>query len=250
MSAPEAALRLEHPSSFVRRLVADVMTPGVVSAHEGATFRQIAAAMARNRVSTVPVLDSDRRVVGVVTASDLLTRISGDHGPAPRGHRLAAEQENRRKQHALLAAELMTWPAVTTTELTSIPVAAQAAAHHRVRSLPVVRDDDGVLVGIVTKSDLIKVFLREDAAIRHEIEKDIVEELVPLDQTTVDVAVHEGVVTLTGRVDHRSIVEQLVASTRGIPGVVYVFDEMAYRVDDTLGRSSSPDEVDAVRTVR
>jgi CBS domain-containing protein len=122
--------------------VSQVMVRGVVAAREQARFHDIVQALARNHVGAVPVLDEQRRVVGMISASDLLAHT----------HPMLAET----------ARELMTAPAVVTTPGATVESAARLAAHKRVQRLPVV-DADGVLVGIVARADLLRVFLRSDA---------------------------------------------------------------------------------------
>jgi CBS domain-containing protein len=220
-------------STMHRTLVQDLMTQAVVSAHPDAVFKEIAAAMARNNVSNIPVLDAARRVVGVVSAADLLARVSGDRGEVPRGHRLGAAREQRRKVHAATAADLMTSPAVTVAASETAREAAKIAAHFHVRSMPVV-DDSGALVGMISRSDLLKPFLREDGSIRHEIEEDIIRVEMLLDPLAVKVAVSEGTVTLTGFVEHRSTFEQLAENVRHIDAVVELENKISYRIDDTV----------------
>jgi CBS-domain-containing membrane protein len=96
-------------------LVRDVMVTSVVAAPEQAVFKEIADALIRNRVSAVPVIDADRRVVGLVSEADLLARVSRAHLSLPRSHGLSARREERRKLHAATARELMTSPAVVIT---------------------------------------------------------------------------------------------------------------------------------------
>ena len=225
---------IEQPvPSLARRVVGDVMIRAVVSAHEAALFKEIAAALARNGISTVPVLDEQRRVVGVVTAADLLARMTHEHGVAPRGHRLASARDTRRKVHGRDAADLMTSPAITVHEATAIREAAHQAAHARVRCLPVV-DDDGVLVGIVSKSDLLKVYLRDDDAIQADIERRVLSHQMLLDPGVIDVEVDEGIVSLKGTLERRLMVDQLVASVREVPGVVDLDCAVGYRIDDLV----------------
>jgi CBS domain-containing protein len=215
------------------QLVADVMTRSVVSATADATIKDLAAAMATNRISTIPVLDDDRHVVGVVTASDLLARISGERGRPPRGHRLGAIHEVTVKSHALTADHLMTSPAVTTTEFVPIEAAAAAAALGKVRCLPVV-DEDGALVGIATKSDLVKVFLRDDEAVRQDIVERVLGEGMLLETGTVDVDVHDGVVELSGELERKMLKLQLLERVWHVAGVVAVENRLTYRIDDTV----------------
>jgi len=137
---------LEHPADEATNRAATtpveaVMVRGVVAAREQARFQDIVDALARNHVGAVPVLDERRRVVGMISASDLLAH-----------------------SHPTLTAtarELMTSPAFVTTPDATVESAARLAAHKRVQRLPVV-DSDGVLVGIVARADLLRVFLRSD----------------------------------------------------------------------------------------
>jgi CBS domain-containing protein len=202
-------------------LVRDVMVAGVVAAHEEAAFKEIVAALARNHISAVPVVDHDRRVVGMVSESDLLARVSGGHLVLPRGHRLSGHAEVRTKLHAATAHELMTSPAVVTTADTHIADAARKAADARVRRLPVV-DRDGALIGIVTRTDLLRPFLRADSEIREDIAKNVLLGSFLLDPRSVEVEVTEGVVTLRGQLERRFLVDALIESIHAVSGVVDV----------------------------
>lgn len=212
--------------------VRDVMVTSVVAAHEGAVFKEIVDALIRNRVSAVPVIADDRRVLGVVSEADLLARVSKAHLTLPRGHRLSAHSEERRKLHAATASALMTSPAYVIAPHASIADAAWHAARNRVRRLPVV-DDNGVLVGIVTRSDLLRGFLRPDEDIRDDITQNLIVGAFMLDPNSVEVSVEEGVVTLRGQVERRSIALEIVDNVRNWSGVVDVDDKLTYQTDDT-----------------
>jgi CBS domain-containing protein len=200
--------------------VGEVMTRTVVSAYPGAPFKKIARALVRNRIHAVPVLDERRRVIGVVSASDLLARVTGAR-TVPRGRRRAARAEDRRKQHAANAQELMTHPAVTVRTSTPIAEAARAMARARVRSLPVV-DRDGTLVGTVSRADLITLFLRPDEDIRQDIVRDVVQASTVRGREKVVVLVDEGVVTLSGWVESALVARGLVYGASQVAGVVNV----------------------------
>jgi CBS domain-containing protein len=217
-----------------RHSVADVMTTAVVSAHEGAVFKEIVDAIARNHIGAVPVVDEEHRVLGVVSESDLLARLAGDHGTPPRGHRLWAANENNHKIRALTASELMTSPAVTTTAASSIAEAARHAARARVRRMPVV-DASGVLVGMVTRGDLLRIFLRPDDQIRDEIIDSVLANGLPSDAGPVQVDVQEGIATLTGHLDTGIEVEALLRRVGQIEGVVAVANKLSFRVEDRSG---------------
>jgi CBS domain-containing protein len=214
-------------------LVRDVMTGQVVSVHEDASFKEIVDTLARHRVSAVPVVDADQNVLGVVSESDLLAKVVAGGDPRPRirgGHPTKAL--TRRKAHGEVAHELMSTPAITTRPEASVVHAARAAAMAHVRRLPVV-DTAGALVGMVTRSDMLRVFLRDDEELRTHI-VDVFAGQFCIDTSAVEVAVHDGVVTLAGRVDRRALVAPLLDGVRATAGVVGLHDNLTYRVDDTI----------------
>ena len=118
--------------------VGDIMTEPVVTAYRGAAFDTIAGALSRNEINAVPVIDENRHVVGIVTASDLLTRFAS--GTVPPG---------------ITADELMTAPVVTTTAAEPVAGVAQVFTHRGVRSMPVV-DEAGTLVAMVSRRDVLR----------------------------------------------------------------------------------------------
>jgi CBS domain-containing protein len=102
-----------------------------------------------------------------------------------------------------------------------------------VKRLPVV-DADGHLVGIVSRADLLRIFLRQDAEIAREIREDVIRRTLWIDPDTIRVVVREGVVRMQGQVERRSllpIVERLVSS---IEGVVALDDRLSYAADDSV----------------
>jgi CBS-domain-containing membrane protein len=218
--------------------VADVMRRDVVTAYENALFKEIARALDRNGIDAVPVIDAGRRVVGVVTASDLLARLAGAR-PVPRGHRLAARGEARNKSRACTARELMTAPAITVTPGSLIVDAARLAARSRVRNLPVV-DPDGVLLGMVARGDLIKLFLRPDDDIHADVVRDVVRAATHPERRHVQVSVREGVVTLSGEAHTALVARRLVHDTLHLPGVLDVRDELDFEIDDAILPRGAP----------
>jgi CBS domain-containing protein len=229
--------RLTEQGRSANLTVDRVMTRGVLSAHERTPIKEVIASMVSQRVSTVPVLDPQGRVIGVVTSADLLARMSGDRGTVPRGHRLTAGRELGQKAAGTQADDVMTAPAITALPSDSIATAAQAMARARVRCLPVV-DCDGILVGIITKGDLLKNFLRNDEEVRRTVEEDVIGRLLLLDPYTVTVSVNEGIVTLCGSVETPALGEQLVRTVRELPGVIDVDSrQLGLRVDPIRTRT-------------
>jgi CBS-domain-containing membrane protein len=216
----------------MERRVRDVMTQDVVTVDEHASFKEVARLLSERRVSALPVLDGEARVVGIVSEADLLLKEEFPEGP-PEGHLF----EGRRRRHARVkaagstAAEVMTSPAVTIGPDASIPEAARLLHHHGIKRLPVV-DPAGPLLGIVSRADLLKVFLRSDADIATEVRRRVLVRSMWIDPDVVRVEVHDGVVTLTGQLERSSLIPIVVGRVRGLDGVVDVVDRLTFDLDD------------------
>jgi CBS domain-containing protein len=216
------------------RLVCDVMVTSVVAARADALFKDIVVALATNHISAVPVVDERHRVIGVVSEADLLARVAGGHLALPRGHRLSSYSDARTKVRGATAGQLMTAPPIVTRPHSSIAEAARLAADARVRRMPVV-DNDGVLVGVVSRSDLLRPFLRSDEEIRDDVTNNVVVESYSLDPNSLTVEVDEGVVSLTGQVEGKLLQNALLESVRAVSGVVAVnATALTCRIDDSM----------------
>ncbi|MFF8841027.1 CBS domain-containing protein [Streptomyces sp. NPDC015130] len=204
--------------------VADVMTTKVVAVRPGAEFKEIVAAMERWKVTAVPVVEGEGRVVGVVSEADLLLKEEFHD------RRLGLVEQMRRlgataKAGSRRAEDLMTSPPVTVAPEASLPQAARLMASHHVKRLPVV-GTNGTIQGIVSRSDLLKVFLRPDEDLATEVRSDVVERLFPLSQRRVDVRVDAGVVTLSGQVRDSALIPLATRLARAVEGVVDVRCEL------------------------
>jgi CBS domain-containing protein len=200
--------------------VADVMTRKVVAVVGDTAFKDIVKAIGRWHVSALPVVDGDHRVLGVVSEADLLPKEEFRDGDPDRYARLR-RLSDLAKAGARTAEELMTVPAVTVRADETLARAARIMARGKVKRLPVV-DAEGVLEGIVSRSDLLKVFLRDDEDIAREVREQVVAFLFPDPEKPIRVVVHDGVVTLTGRVRDTSIVPVAARLVRAVEGVVDV----------------------------
>jgi CBS-domain-containing membrane protein len=213
--------------------VKDVMTTDVVSVHEDAGFKELADLLVEHGVSAVPVVNDLNYVVGVVSEADLLHKVEFSGAPvAARLFERRRSRTAREKASGDDAYSIMTAPAVTTTPDKKVVDAARVMDARQVKRLPVV-DEQGRLIGIVSRRDLLRTFLQPDAAIRDEVVEQVLRKVLWVEPTEVNVEVHDGVVTLTGALDRKSTVGVAVALTRGVDGVVDVVDELTYRYDDT-----------------
>jgi CBS domain-containing protein len=212
--------------------VEDVMTSDVVAVREDTPYREIVDTLNDRRVSAVPVVDEFGQVTGVVSEADLLHKIelSGAEGE----RRIFAGRRRRSAQQkaaGAVARDLMSTPAITVRPGTPVVAAAKLMDDERVKRLPVT-DNAGRLTGIVSRADLLRVYLRPDAEIEHEVVEEVLHRTLWVDPATVQATVHGGVVTLSGRADRRSTAELAVQLTRAVAGVVDVEDRLGFELDD------------------
>ena len=212
--------------------VADVMTREVATVAPATPVKEIARVLAQRRVSALPVVDLEGRVVGVVSEADLLLKEGrGALADPPRRFEAASRRAQRAKAGATVAAELMTAPALTIAPEASVADAARLMRERGVKRLVVVDDHDR-LAGIISRGDVIRVFLRPDGDIRRAVEEGLAASLLWLDARDLEVTVADGVVTLRGRLDRRSDVELLARLTLELDGVVGVVNRVVYAWDD------------------
>ena len=179
------------------RKVGDVMTTSVVTVDRITPYQEIDRLLTEHRISGMPVLKMGREVAGVVTEADLLAA----EDETSRRARMDSSIGRRRLLHkqpqeSLTAGTLMTSPAITVGPDATIPAAARLMNTHHIRRLPVV-DEDGKLIGMVSRRDLLSVFLRPDPDISHDV-RQVLDEIPLEDPKEIVVTVHHGVVTLAG----------------------------------------------------
>ncbi|MEU0137158.1 CBS domain-containing protein [Streptomyces sp. NPDC006296] len=219
------------------RTVFEVMTHDVVTVGPTASFKEVARLFHDHDISAVPVVDASRRVLGVVSEADLLRSTVGLPDLEGRGTTRPAPGD-REPPEAETAAELMTAPALTAQPTWNLVETARTMHGKGVKRLPVA-DETGQLVGIVSRSDLLRPFLRRDSAIREEIEHDVLRTTLRLAPDEIHVRVHDGVVTLTGRVEERGSIPVLERLCRSVDGVVALHESVGYTYDN-LGLDVEP----------
>lgn len=203
--------------------VSDVMTHTVVAIGSEAPFKQIVELLGQWKVSAVPVLAGEGRVVGMVSEADLLAKEEfrgSAHGPGE------GDSAHRAKAGAVTAGELMSSPAVTVHADAPLAETARIMARRHVKRLPVV-DGVGLLQGIVSRGDLLKVFLRPDEEIAGEIRNSVLGRLQSTGSLTVEVT--DGVVTLGGSLPDRTLVPVAARALRAVEGVVDVRLDLTHR---------------------
>ncbi len=223
----------------MRKTVADVMTRPVVVVRDSTPFKEVVRRMQERRVSAVPVIDDEDRLVGIVSEADLILK----EDPSLEHDAHLFERRRRRiereKHAAMTAGELMTRAVVTVGPEASLGEAARLMTHHAVKRLPVT-GPDGRVLGIVSRADLLKVFLRGDAEIAKEIREDVIRRTLWIDPITIRVVVRDGVVTVEGQVERRSLIPVLLGLIHAVEGVVGVDSRLSFLIDDTAAAGDLP----------
>lgn len=212
--------------------VEDVMSREVVTVDVSTPLREVAALLAEKRISGVPVV-SEEAVVGVVSEADILAKERGE--TRERGGLFGFLLDDRAtaelKLEARTAGEAMSAPAVTIGPDRPVSEAAGTMIDEGVNRLPVV-DEDARLLGIVTRADLVKAFVRGDAELAEEIREDVLLRALWIPPESIAVSVQEGVVTLRGHVENRATAEMLPEFVQRVPGVVSVLAEVTWDDDN------------------
>jgi CBS domain-containing protein len=208
--------------------VRDVMTEHVVTATPETSFKELARLLAREGVSALLIIGDNGRPVGIVTEADLLPK-TAQRSAASLLESARHYRKRLAKAGALTAGELMTSPIVMVQPDVPVAHAAQTMHARYLKRLPVV-DETGRLVGMVTRGDLLKVFLRPDEELREEVTSLLTAAAPRFGLHRLEVSVSEGVVTLAG--EARSQVRAVERVVHRLDGVVAVDNRLEHRLDD------------------
>jgi CBS domain-containing protein len=207
--------------------VRDVMTAKVITVDRITPYKEIVTLLATHKISSVPVLILGRHVVGVVSEADLLAAREERERAARGATRGGLHLPHGHGAHQRLTAEqLMTSPPITIHPDATLPVAARLMNSHHLKRVPVV-NPDGTLAGIVSRGDLLSVFLRPDEDIARQA-REMLDEIMLADSETVTARVHNGIVTLSGHPGDgpSDLIPVAVRLTWDIDGVVDVIDDI------------------------
>ncbi len=209
------------------------MTSRVHVASPLAPFKLLVRMIEENRVSAIPIVDQQGVPIGIVSETDLLLKERRVELESLRDLlHVHKRRQQRAKAAGTVASDVMTSPAITVESDTSLSRAARVMQERNVRRLVVV-DERGRIAGIVSRSDLLQVFLRSDEELREEIAGTLIPAILPSSVDAVGVDVRLNIATLSGEVDRKSDADILIRLTRELDGVVGVVDQIRYRWDDT-----------------
>lgn len=214
--------------------VASVMTQDVVTACRDTCFKDLVRIMARHRVGALPVVDDLGILLGVVSKGDLIVREERpDAQFSTPVFELHHHRVERRKALGDTAEGVMSAMPITVGPDATVGEAARLMRASRVKRLLVV-DPAGHLLGVVTRGDVLQVFLRPDTEIRSEILEEVIARELCMDSGRLRVQVRDGVVLLEGDVPQRSVLPLLLRAVRGVDGVVRVENRLGWDEDDPV----------------
>ncbi|RDI34298.1 CBS domain-containing protein [Lentzea flaviverrucosa] len=213
--------------------VSSLMTREVISADIDSSFKELVQLLEGNKISALPVLDGGYPV-GVVSEADLVPKeeFRGGTEDAPGLFGGRAARHRWEQAAGLTAKDVMTSPVRSISPDATASAAARELAEAGVRRL-FVMDGDGALVGVLSRRDLLKLYLREDDELRTTIRDEIFGRTLWVDPDTVDVEVTDGVVALQGRLERQSEIDIADHLVRALPGVVDVQNRLRPEWNDT-----------------
>jgi CBS domain-containing protein len=214
--------------------IKDVMTTEVLTVREDTPFKDIVELLVEHRVSGVPVVDASGHLKGLVTEADLVSKEAFDlrhrRPLAAVVELISGTSRWAGKAPGLTAGEIMTDRVVVVEPGEDVRTAARKMLDLGVKRLPVV--ENGRVVGIVSRQDLLRVFHRSDADIAAEIEVKLANPLYAPEDHSVTALVTDGVVTLTGRVTFAGEIPVVVGLASHVAGVVHVDSRVTYDLAD------------------
>jgi CBS domain-containing protein len=210
--------------------VKDLMTTDVLTVRPSTQLKDAAALLAERRISGLPVVDDENRVLGVLSEGDILYKETGAKDKPGLIDRLLSVPPIGLdlKLAAKTVGEAMSAPALTTGPRRPVTEAASVMIDEGVNRLPVI-DDEERLIGIITRADLVRAFVRSDAEIAEEIREDVFRRTLWLEPDMIQIEVTGGEVRISGEVETRTDAELIPTFVQRVPGVVSVLSKLRWR---------------------
>jgi len=214
----------------------DIMTTRIATVCPGHGVRRAAEIMLERRVSGLPVVGEDGRLVGILTQGDLLRRTNLGRRPDSGRGRTERQARDRTGGPIRKVEDVMTRDVITIAEDTSVARMAALMKEYSIKRLPVLRD--GQLIGIVSRTDLLRAIVAAspetppdgDEAIRRNVLARLAE-AGNVELARLSIAVTDGVVELCGAVGSESERKWVCAAAESADGVAGVVDRLHISAD-------------------
>jgi CBS domain-containing protein len=213
------------------------MTRDVVTVSPQTPLKDAAELLAQHRISGLPVVDEES-VVGVLSEADIVARSTGSRESRSLIREFLSTRSPEPDVEATRVGDAMSSPAITIAPERPVAEAARVMVERGVNRLPVV--DGSQLVGIVTRADLVRAFVRPDDELEREIREDVAEGALWIDPSRLEIGVAGGAVTLGGEVERQVDANLLERFAAAVPGVVSVRSELKWRLDEPKLPSGDP----------
>lgn len=212
--------------------VEDLMTRDVITVAPDAPLKDAARRMLEAGVSGLPVTDEEGSVVGIITEADFVQAEAGRRSGKRAGLlRFIDRDHTGIPSQELRVRDVMTGDVEMIGSGSDHAEAARRMEQKKVKRLPVV--DEGRLVGMISRSDILRAFARHDKDIITEIEEHVLLEVLWIDPDRVSVTCVDGHVTLDGTLETKSEKGLLLELTKRLDGVVSVEDCLGWEIDNT-----------------
>ncbi len=208
------------------------MTSEVKTISGDEPLKEAARVMVNAGISGLPVVDDERKVIGIITEADFVSAEADRSWGRQRRSLLANFLGEAEHPEAKTVADSMTKKPHTIDGSSTVTEAARKMTELRVKRLPVVTPD-GTLSGIISRADVMRTFTRPDEELRAEIVSDVIVGVLDLDPDKLSVEVVDGVVGLGGIVGSRSDGRLLQELAVRIEGVISVNSDVSWTNDDS-----------------
>jgi CBS domain-containing protein len=209
----------------------NLMTRDVITIGPDASLKEAARRMIEAGVSGLAVTESSGRLIGIVTEADFVTTEADRRRKRRAGLLRFIYKEVELPTQERLVRDVMSTDLIVLGPDADHAEAARLMEREGIKRIPVV--EEGRLVGLVSRSDIIRVFARSDKDIISEIEGHVMGDVLWIDPGRVEITCHEGNVVLRGRLETKTDADLLASLTARVDGVISVANHLDFEIDNT-----------------
>ncbi|HEU4319636.1 MAG TPA: CBS domain-containing protein [Acidimicrobiia bacterium] len=214
------------------------MTTSIVSIGPEAPLKEAARRMIEAGVSGLPVTTGEGDLIGVITEADFVKSEAGRR--EEKRNRLLGWlfDRDRMPEGEKTVADVMTAEVISLPPTADHVDAARLMERAKIKRIPVV--DEGRLVGVVSRRDILRAFTRPDSEVIKELRDHVMRKVLWIDSSAIRITCADGNLHLSGRLETRSDAQLLAEFARRIDGVASVKDDLTWEVDNTKMEMAFP----------